>query len=395
MNNKNARLLPWLLAVAMSIFALPAIAADEDGDGISDAVENSVGLDPSVAQGGMMMIQADGAFTRDRPTMVMDSAGNYHIAYAITDEGIEIDSSMPANTMQVAYMMLDADGNVLIDETQLLDTGLSLRVNTHLAVTSADTVVLVYTDRSAKDLYYIHIDPSADDQNGDAATPATIKAVSETMIDAGTWANLQVAVDSSNIIHAWGQDGQYMSFETDTTVVTASTNPWATASPNKNGHGNSVMALDGDGNVHVVFQDCTLNNCGVSYGMLDGADGSVLIEGTPLYNAGDLIDEPHASQYNLMIDSTGLVNIVWRDKRGTVDATSYCDYCGSGGITWFARIDPSLDDQDGSVADMSVIKVVDDVEIGTLLYFSAFMDANDTIHLFEHSHNGLDHMAIN
>jgi hypothetical protein len=95
----------------------------------------------------------------------------------------------------------------------------------------------------------------------------------------------------------------------------------------------------------------------------------MLIDATPLYSATVLT--PHASHFTVWIDSGDRVNIVYGDKRNTLDAGNYCESCGQGGTMVFTRLDPSLDDQSGDGADIDAIRVGDEAEIGALWYAKA------------------------
>jgi MYXO-CTERM domain-containing protein len=68
--------------------------------------------------------------------------------------------------------------------------------------------------------------------------------------------------------------------------------------------------------------------------------------------------------------------------------------CASGGTLYFAKLDPSLDDQDGSAADMTVIKTVDDVALGPYKYVQAYMGKNNTVNIFFGQRGGMSHIRV-
>ncbi|MEO1367684.1 MAG: hypothetical protein AAFX50_10950, partial [Acidobacteriota bacterium] len=108
-----------------------------------------------------------------------------------------------------------------------------------------------------------------------------------------------------------------------------------------------VPAVDAQGRIHVVWSDRRTGNWEIFYALY-GADGSVLIAATPLTDDPDDSRRPH-----LAVDSLGQVHVVWHDRR-------------AGGVeVYYRRIDPGLDDLDGSAADPLLITVQGDTLIST------------------------------
>ena len=85
---------------------------------------------------------------------------------------------------EVYYMMLDNCGDVLIDATQLTFDDNNYSKWSAIAVDYLDNVHIVFQDHQGIDdeIYYIQLDPSLDDQSGDAAHAATIITVGVTAL---------------------------------------------------------------------------------------------------------------------------------------------------------------------------------------------------------------------
>lgn len=348
---------------------------------------------PVAAEISYTDISTDLANGRDRPRVDRDADGNYHIVYRMGDADTEFDSGMTG--ANVGYMMVAANGDVLIDETELSTDDTQTTASVDLEVTSDGKVWVVYIKKSDKDIRFVKLDPSLAPQDGTATTLATIEDVAETVL-VGDFDHAFVELDANDDLHIWEQDGDYTKRDgTDGSEIVAINTPFNNVT--KNGHGTNPIALDSDGNVHLIFQDCTQGTCPVSYAMLDGSDGSVLIDqteiATPRSLSGD--EAPHGVHYNVMVDSKDMVSLVWVDKRNTPIWDNYCETCASGGTAVYAKLDPSLDDQDGSAADIAAIKVVDDVELGPYKYVQAFMDKNNKIHVFHGPRGGMSYLRVN
>ena len=110
----------------------------------------------------------------------------------------------------------------------------------------------------------------------------------------------------------------------------------------------AMPAVDGNGNVHVVWVDDRSGNDEIFYTMLSPA-GATLIDDTQLTN-----DQARSVRPVLAIDGQNHVHVIWQDKR-------------QNSITevFHKTLDPALDDRDGSAADPVAITLVDDQLIST------------------------------
>ena len=87
--------------------------------------------------------------------------------------------------------------------------------------------------------------------------------------------------------------------------------------------------------------------------MLDGSDGSILIDAT-LLTPDDGWD---SKRQTMVVDAQDMVHIIWSDFRVNED-----DYIPE---LFYTKLDPSLDDQDGDAADEPTITSIDDTMLTT------------------------------
>jgi hypothetical protein len=340
-------------------------------------------------------ISADTDFARDRPRVDRDADGNYHVVYRKGDAGTRARNASAGN---IGYMMVAPNGDVLIDEVNLTVDRAANVDSVDVEVGSDGKVFVAFGHRNDRDLRMLVIDPSLAPQDGTAPALGTITDVAEVTV-VGEFRHPFIEVDDADNVYVWSQNGFFAKYDSTLAEVVA---PVAQFNATYNGHGTNPIALDSDGNVHVVFQDNDSNLNTVSYAMLDGTDGSVLIDATNVpgvlsTDQGDSVDvgdAPHAAHYSVMVDSSDKVSVVWTDKRNAPVWDTYCNVCASGGTLVYAKLDPALDDQDGSAADMSVIKVVDDVELGPYKYAQAYMGKNNTVNIFFGQRGGMSHIRV-
>jgi hypothetical protein len=114
------------------------------------------------------------------------------------------------------------------------------------------------------------------------------------------------------------------------------------------------VAVDGDGNAHVVF--CTDMDEGddareIYYLMVDGATGGLLIDMTRITAADG------SSSVRAHIASSGdRLHVVWHDKRLHDAGTGEHE-------VFYLQLDPGQDDQNGNAADPAAIVVVDETRL--------------------------------
>lgn len=311
----------------------------------------------------------------ETPVIALDSYGNAHIVWVNGSQGYFL-----------MYKMVDANGNVLIDETILnpcadnaskhvrrpsmvIDSNNDIHVVFHGFSNYSDFGPDEYgsrVDLAAPEVIYMKFDPYIDDRNGDAADFYAITLIPETIIssDDGTRSRApNIAIDIFNRTHVTWYDGpavtdyldiQYLVMDVNGNVLV--TEQTLTSNINMDvDWGEPEIATDSGGNAHIVYS--TDNNTAsreIYYMMVDGDDGSTRIDDTEI-----TLDDNNASVRAFVdIDSEDMVYVVWHDKR--------LYNLGIGEHELFASIlDPSLDDQDGDAADPSIISMLSERMITT------------------------------
>ncbi len=345
------------------------LAADTDGDGLSDSGEVNAGLDPltpEISLAGQQL--SDGVLDGTRADVAIDSAGNRHIAWG---EGC---------CAEIYYKLLDSNFNTLIDQTPLTG-GSECAVRPKIALGSDGRVFILRQDEcSTFGMPSLHIlDPSADDQNGDAADPVAL-TVAEVPVLGGSAlvsyaSHPEYVLDSSDNLHIAYQERRpggpaaYTKLDRDGNELVAPVQIGLTLS-----HATFGIGLDSNENVHISWTDGSLTvEDELFYIMLNGSDGGTMI-GLTMLTPDDMYRAKHT---NLIVDND-LVTIIWGDARMT----------GGVGITaeevFLMRLDPGLDDQNGNAADPAVIKTVPDTRISAddsvqSWYISALLGADGNV----------------
>src|SRR3989338_6618898 len=106
-----------------------------------------------------------------------------------------------------------------------------------------------------------------------------------------------------------------------------------------------TSALDSMGNLHMLWMDRRTGDLEIFYRMED-KNGNILIDDTQLTFSGTDAVRP-----SIAVDSNDKLHIAWQDRR-----------LGSPQI-FYKKLDPSLDDQDGSSATAAAITEVSDMHI--------------------------------
>jgi len=365
---------------------------------------------PVSAELAFTAVSSDARSARDRPRVAKDADGNYHIVYRLGEAGSRMNSSAPS--ANVGYMMLDADGGVLIDEVRLTTDVTSNTVTTADIQVGSDGKVYVsfgFHNSRSPDLRLIKLDPSLAPQDGSSPDLADITAVAEVQVDASnTYNHPFIKLDADDNVFVWSHNGWFAKYDSDLVELIAPFRPLLTEGGSnrvsKLGHSTNPIALDSKGNVHLVFQDDDSNLNTISYAMLRGSNGNVLIDATNVITevlssergSNDTVgDPPHAVHYSVLVDSEDNVNLVWVDKRNAPTWDEWTEVSSSGGTLHYAKLDPSLDDRDGDAADMSEIKVISDVGLGPHKYAQAFIADDDSVHIFFGMRGGMSHIRVN
>lgn len=346
---------------------------DTDGGGAWDSDEALIIPPDTTSSSSDATDASDDHLRRARDTMrqyhpevVVDSQ-NY--AHLIWRERVELPDGYVGYDLY--YAMTNQDGTYRIAPTRV--TGY-LEADIPKAVADSSGIIHIVWederwDRFHDELLYMQIDPSQDDQNGDAASPTAIKVLYDTNLTeyddlVGVTQDLcpDIVMDGAGDIHvAWKQyrdanddrimylrfaPGSPASPDVDAIeVAIADSNPW----PN-------CVSVDIDSNdtPHLVWHnrdtlDPAYDNTQtyeLFYAMLD-TDGTPLIDKTLITEDDNKVSDTP----DVVVDSNDEVNVVWTDAAVAANEIYYM------------RLDPSLDDQDGDDADENNDGQIKEIEV--------------------------------
>jgi hypothetical protein len=355
MKNNFSLLQLMSLATCAALFAsLPAGAADIERTVLNDGV----------------------VFAWSAPDAAEDSDGRIHIAMQGRTD------SEANTTREIYYMMVEKDGDILIAPTRINTADAVRESRPQIAVLSDDRVVITFQG-NAEPLRHVLLNPAGDDQDGDAADPASVTFMirAETNVGVSTTSGEHdMAAGSNDTIHVIRQESsqlRYLSFNPTTGApVTAEVDvgdtDWRGGIPG--------LGIDRDYNVHVVFRwlDPVDGLAPIAYLMLDGTDGSIMIDATPLYEGAGALQ--HSSHWSLMM-AGDKVDVVYGDKRFTSDFDAWSGESGTGGDMFYTRIDPGQHPQDGTAGTIADLREGDESYIGGIWYAKAFRTGG-TIHVY-------------
>jgi len=345
---------------------------------------------PAFAQQGPEIRVTDFESISDHQVVAVDSEGNVHIAYSVYPEGplyspgepldqadrwrtfataAEDHNSNPQNGLnngmdswEIWYTMLDNNGNTLIDDTLITDIFEGWDADfPAIVVDSEDKVHIVWWEWEWEfdDLFYTKLDPSLDDQDGDAADESVITVIDDTRLTFFGdvyWGGPQIAIDSNDNIHIvfLSDDGIcYLQIDNEGNIniapIVLTTSSWVDT---------FSVAVDSNNNAHIAWDSLYDEYYGyyyengsyyyeIYYMMLAGSDGSTLIDGTQITPD----DGKKSKRPSLVVDFQDKVHIIWQDRRG-LETEIY-----------HTELDPSLDDQNGDSADESAITLIDDTAL--------------------------------
>ena len=236
-----------VLLMVMSLFAgLGAPIASASEVVMTDAIE----------------VTPDGAFSDRMVSIDADSQGNVHFIWS-------------RNTQHLYYKMLDARGEVLIDDTKISNAGAHRAWHPDVRVDHDDMVHVTWTDKAGQwTIMYTLLDPSLDDQNGDETTDSAITIVNDFEVSS----------------HPQNRD-------------------WP------------AIDIDSDNDPHIVWQDSYepldkfYQQPQIYYAMLDADVVSRTVE----FAVGETLLTPiigHKGHPDIAIDLDDFVQVVWDDTRG-------------------------------------------------------------------------------
>jgi len=362
----------------------------------------------------------DIALEKNTPISITDNEENIHIVWSRETE----------DSVQIFYKLLDNQGNILINETQVS------QLNTYgyedyqnlwptINIDSQNLVHIVWSSigeyceiednlephpelpepefQESSEIFYTIINPYNDDMDGSAAIPENI-IQNQQMISNPTcrWAiTPRSSLDESNQLHVvwWSTENEYAlyaiknmekngtDFKKDMTafsedISTINYTQWdhslmiVPEQELDNGYfyyPSPDIVNDIEHNSHITWWKESQyepfggenENSEIIYSMLN-PDGITLIDNTRINNN---IDEYHLSfMPRIAIDNNGFVHIVWtyENEYSNNESNIENQHLSVLSDIVYQKIDPRLDDQDGSEALDSAIAIIDDKFLSNL-----------------------------
>ena len=326
------------------------------------------------------------AFTS--PAAAVGPDHNIHIVAEGMNPGLGLDTCRNnGHECNLYYLLVSPSGKVLIRASRINASDPAQHGRPQIAVTSTGKAVITWGGSNELTRYAV-VDPGKQGAlNGSSLNPQAL-VTPETEIGTNAEGHQALVLDSKNIAYVLRNTGTsnsdgpltFLKFDPATgTVLHAESGLGTTSS-----HGRTfpTLALDAKGNLHVVYAAADISSGKpAAYMMLD-PNGNVLIGQTQLYNSIPGL-HPHVQRQHMavMVDSSGIVNIVYGDKRNTPDANDFCNNCATGGTSVYTRLDPSKVPHDGNPSTAAALRVGKEVEIPGFWYGRAFMGGDKLIHL--------------
>jgi len=274
------------------------------------------------------VISDDGTLWNDggsySPSLAVDSAGNIHVVWADDTNGEW------GNDREIMYANNTGSGwsnaTVISDDSTLWNTGNNF--NPRITVDSTGNIHAVWEDETNgewgtdREIMYAN-------NTGSGWSNATVISDDSTLWnnDSSTFPSL--AVDSAGNIHVawtdetngtWGIDSEIMyanntgSGWSNATVISDDSTFW-----NYGGSYSPSIAVDNNGNIHIVWYDYTDGAWGVDVEIMYAnntgsgwSNATVISDDSTLWNDG-------VSMYpNIAVDSAGNIHVVWEDDTAGV-----------------------------------------------------------------------------
>jgi len=306
---------------------------DTDEDGKSDYFEVLLGSNPLADESILAIGTTEG--TSDNAAVATDSDGNVHVVY---------NNRIGESFAKIYYTMLSSDGEVLIGSTLISDDD-SRNSKMPDVTVSNGKVYLVWHSRlggeeeSTPEVEFAVLDPSRVPHNGSVANPDALKTVGPLYIsdiDGRKSNHARIAPGTNGKLHVVYEDGSildvihYLKLDTNGSIIFDTT---LTSSGNLR-RAFPDLAVDSQNKVHITWRDSEGEGGNIYYGLINGNNGEILIDSTYISRGG-------SSTVN--VDANNIASIVFGVFTSSLD---------------MIRINPALDDLDGSAADLPTITSV-------------------------------------
>jgi parallel beta-helix repeat protein len=291
---------------------------------------------------GDPVLLSPSGWTADQSDLAIDSKGNSHIVWCEMSDDIY-------------YMMVASNGTVVIDATRVTSNDGGKARRPCLDIDSQDHVYILWkdTDSGYLEVWFAHLDPSLDDQDGDSAVIAAIQVIpNKQLTHMKSWVQqLHFDIDSNNDIHVFGfeggNSGNYYDFfygkydNKGTPIISA----YILNIANSVKRPNPNIKVDTNDNIHLCWNDWNWGSASIFYAMMD-INGKWLIAPTML--TGFYGGDNGARKQSMSLDKNNNVHIVWHDTRLNDREIFYM------------KLNPYLDNRDGSSASPGTIKIIND-----------------------------------
>ncbi len=216
-----------------------------------------------IDENGTVLVAAtvirNGAQDRALPDVALDSSGNVHVVWS-DHEGTTYD--------EIYYMMLDTVGNPMIEATLLTNSGSDSK-RARIVIDNDDNAHITWHDKrgTTHEIYYTKINPSQDDQNGDAANEPAITVIDDTPLTPDDGNNSQhqaMSIGCGQYIHiTWYESGSgpdvnihYMMLDKDGTQIVGERALTSTGQASRLHNWTlPYIAVDMAGKAHIVWCD--------------------------------------------------------------------------------------------------------------------------------------------
>jgi hypothetical protein len=317
------------------------------------------------------------------PSVALGSDGTLHVVAQGRDP-----ATFSSASVEIYYLSYGPGGTVRA-ATQINAADADNEGRAKLALTADGKVVVTWAGNT-QSMKAVLLNPAAD--------PADLIEVAETVIGANNISGHHaLAIDGNgkaHVVRTTGSAMLHIRFDPATLVADVPEHAIGSATGSTR-QVDAGLGIDANDRLHIVYSASDVDSEGPAAYMMTDDTGTILIAPTALFERAGAY--AHAAHFSLVVDSPNLVHVVYGDKRNTVAFNNWSDF-KSGGTAFYARLNPSLDDQSGDAATLATIRVGADTTIGGYWYGQAFLSSG-MLHFLTGTGTGgtgdLVHVALN